>query len=294
MKSHLSKIVARTAVVSLVCFFPGLPASGQSASSTKTYAPTRPGTSHHLRQNAASPGRYRGHGAYRSQTPKPHNFTPREPLPRVQPGSLLPGDFGYGRRLTPSPHGDDREYHRERGHHRGHHHGYRTGYVVYVPSSGYREHDAADGYAAQTLGPPPQQPIYIVVQAPEPERRVERAPPPPPVMTPPTPRPPAAPVSRQPGEVQLLIQPADAMVVLDDRRLGLASELEDSFDSTITLAPGVYVLEVTHPEHQTQRLIFDVQPGKPVAVEVNLLADNANRRTRLTSPDDLPLFLGKH
>ena len=90
----------------------------------------------------------------------------------------------------------------------------------------------------------------------------------------------------------MVVQPSDAVILLDDRRLGTAAELE-SFDHTLSLSPGVYVLEVTHDQYPTQRLMFDVQPGKPVIVEVNLEAEENRQRTRLTTPDDLPLFLGK-
>jgi hypothetical protein len=47
------------------------------------------------------------------------------------------------------------------------------------------------------------------------------------------------------------------------------------------LRPGVYVLEVTHPDHRFQRLVFGVQAEEPLEVVVDLTAERVGRRSRI-------------
>ncbi|MDA8017073.1 MAG: hypothetical protein MPN21_06440 [Thermoanaerobaculia bacterium] len=85
------------------------------------------------------------------------------------------------------------------------------------------------------------------------------------------PRPP-----RQPQTVTLQIEPADAVVWLDDEPLGPAGEVAES----IVLEPGVYLLEVEHGELEPQRLFFGVV-DQAVDVRVDLRVDEPRRRYRV-------------
>lgn len=90
----------------------------------------------------------------------------------------------------------------------------------------------------------------------------------------PAPAEPAQP--EDPHLVSLSIQPADAVVWLDDEELGLAGELAGS----VVLEPGVYLLEVEHDELDDQRLFFGVV-DQGVDVRVDLTADVPRRRYRV-------------
>ncbi|MEM1183083.1 MAG: hypothetical protein AAGM22_32370, partial [Acidobacteriota bacterium] len=86
---------------------------------------------------------------------------------------------------------------------------------------------------------------------------------------------PQRPRSTAPQPITIRIQPGDAQVFLDDEPLGAAASL-----SAIDLRPGVYVLEVEHPELGGQRLVFGVD-DEPLSVAVDLLADRPSRRSRV-------------
>ncbi len=75
------------------------------------------------------------------------------------------------------------------------------------------------------------------------------------------------------------ITPPAAKVYLDDDLLGTGAELGGR-PATI-LRPGVYVLEVTHPDHRFQRLVFGVRPAEPMEVVVDLTAERVGRRSRI-------------
>lgn len=242
-------------------------------------------------QHAQGVGRYRQHGAYRSQ-PQHRGFRGSgqryDYLSMPQPGSLLPGRQGFDGAGSYTP----RSYRSHQGYRSHYGYGIPPAYVVYVPSSGENIDDRSH-YASQELydevyeEPARSQPIYVVVQPPPPtaQPQAPRAAAQPPATV--APPPPSKPRSREPGEVNLMIEPPDAMVHLDDRLLGAAEEV-----ANLVLSPGVYVLEVTHEELRSQRLVFGVQPGMPAVVEIDLRIEGSGRRARLTTPDDLPLQLG--
>lgn len=87
---------------------------------------------------------------------------------------------------------------------------------------------------------------------------------------------PEPPAPTTPQEVTLRIEPADAVVWLDDEELGLAGELLE----LVHLEPGVYLLEVEHDDLEPQRLFFGVV-DQPVDVRVDLEADEPRRRYRV-------------
>lgn len=113
------------------------------------------------------------------------------------------------------------------------------------------------------------QPVYIV-ERPEasPPQSVEAAPP----AAPPTPK--------KASPVAFDIQPADAVAYLDDDRLGDGESLATLLDGLV-LEPGVHVLEVSHPDYKTQRLVFGVGSGEPMEVVVDLAAKTPQRRSRV-------------
>ena len=121
--------------------------------------------------------------------------------------------------------------------------------------------------------PPPapaQQPqIYIVQPEPAAAPPAQAAPPPPA----PEPR------STEPGEVKLSILPADSEIYLDDDYLGTGAELA-ALDAQM-FAPGVHVLEVSHPDYRTQRLVFGVSSSDPTHVLIDLSIDRVGRRSRV-------------
>ena len=80
--------------------------------------------------------------------------------------------------------------------------------------------------------------------------------------------------------VSFSIRPADAAVYLDDELLGAGGELT-ARETAMRLHPGVYVLEVEHPDHPPQRLVFGISSGDPIEVAVDLTADRAGRRSRI-------------
>lgn len=133
---------------------------------------------------------------------------------------------------------------------------------------------------------PAPQPIYIVTPP-----AATAAPAPAPVQTAPTPAPPAPPQvaepapppqprSTEPGEVQFSVLPADAEIYLDDDYLGTGAELA-ALASNPSFAPGVHVLEVTHPEFRSQRVVFGVTSNDETHVLVDLAIDRVGRRSRI-------------
>ena len=127
--------------------------------------------------------------------------------------------------------------------------------------------------------PSDQRPVVIINNPPaEPRGRpsptssAQRLPPRRPVL-PPTPRPTA------PMNVEFSISPRDAEVWLDDDLLGNGEQLA-GLDEPMRLDPGVYVVEVTHPGHPPQRIVFGVG-SKPIEVLVDLEATTPRRRSRV-------------
>lgn len=121
---------------------------------------------------------------------------------------------------------------------------------------------------------PAPQPIYIVAP---PAAAAAPPPAPEPALPPP---PPPAPRSTEPGEVRFSIQPADAEVYLDDDYLGTGAQLAALVEAEL-YAPGVHVLEVTHPDYRPQRLVFGVSGKDPAHVLIDLSIDRVGRRSRI-------------
>lgn len=80
-------------------------------------------------------------------------------------------------------------------------------------------------------------------------------------------------------EVAFSIRPADAEVYLEEDLLGTGAELANR-ETAMKLYPGVYVLEVSHPEHPPQRLVFGIG-AEPIEVAIDLTAERADRRSRI-------------
>lgn len=128
---------------------------------------------------------------------------------------------------------------------------------------------------AATGGRQNPQPVYIVdrpdPRAATPRRQAEPEPPPAP-QKPPTPK--------KASPVTFNIQPVDAVAYLDDDRLGSGESLAALLEGLV-LDPGVHVLEITHPQFKTQRLVFGVSSGEPMEVIVDLAAATPQRRSRV-------------
>lgn len=146
-------------------------------------------------------------------------------------------------------------------------------YVVYVEQPYYQR---------QPEPPPVVVVNNVTVNTPPPvvervvERIVERESPPARAEEPAAPR---APKPTAPQPVVFAIQPTDALVKLDGRKLGTAAEL-GSLADPFELKPGVYILQVEHPTYKSQRLVFGVS-AELVRVEVDLTSDDASLRARV-------------
>ena len=276
------------------------PASAQAAS----------GSSQHLKAKK-TPGRYRETGQYRGSKAEEslrahrrgnanrHLVSPLGSATNVNPNLYLELGYQAGHPTVYTAPPEYRQQHRQqhrqhRGDRRGH--GYRRPYVVYInedsieppiygePDYGESDYgeshgdlDFDDGYA----GP---QPIYIVNQQPAPQVIHVPAPAPQPLPTversyepPPQTREPSRPRSTEPQEVSIRVEPADAEIYLDDELLGTGATVMSSLSS---LAPGIYVLEISQPDFSPQRLVFGVSTD-PVAIFIDLTADRPSRRARV-------------
>ncbi len=259
------------------------PASAQASS----------GQSQHLK-STKTPGRYRETGRYRGskaeESLRAHRqrhanrqlVSPLGSATNVNPDIYLELGYSNGH---PTVYTAPQEYRHRRGH-RGH--GYRQPYVVYInedsiepPIYGepYDDPELVDRYAEP-------QPIYIVNQQPAPQ--VIQVPAPAPVSQPlptaepryepaPQTREPSRPPSTEPQEVSIRVEPADAEIYLDDELLGTGATVASSLSS---LAPGIYVLEISHPDFSPQRLVFGVSTD-PVSITIDLTANRPSRRARV-------------
>ena len=153
-------------------------------------------------------------------------------------------------------------------------------YVVYVeqpafaPQPSYPTPPPPEPRYREPPRPEPQPqpvPVYVINQ---PQGYTAPAPP-----EPEPPAPPPKPRSTEPVDVKMRIHPADAKVYLDDELLGTAAEvIETGFKE---YPPGVYVLEVTHPDHPAQRLVFGVSGDQPVSVQIDLTESRPSKRSRV-------------
>lgn len=162
---------------------------------------------------------------------------------------------------------------------------------IYVPYP-YPVYVTPPEYAlspSQVGAPPPQdvlpqetirpsaapQPVYVI-QAPAAPAAPRAPAPSPPVAA----APPPAPRSTEPAPVRFSIAPADAEVYLDDEFLGTGAEL-GAREQPLLLRPGVYVLEVTHPDLRDQRLVFGFRSDEATDVRIDLTAERPRRRSRI-------------
>jgi len=154
--------------------------------------------------------------------------------------------------------------------------------VVYLPTNAVFRSPAEVLRAVPQAIAPPQQvgtapsgaPIYVVVQAPPPPPAPVASRPPPPAAAPSAaPAPP-----RGPGGLRFRVQPADAQVFLDDRLLGEGAALSGQGEAMV-LDAGVYMIEVRHPDHRSERLFFGVYADTEVEVEVDLTRRDGRRRS---------------
>jgi hypothetical protein len=201
-------------------------------------------------------GRYRDHGRVRGGS----GARPQaQPFLQTNLSGILPPGFG-GHTTQPRTHVT---------HHPFAHHAPR---VVYVPVGYYPQQPRPEQVIVVQQAPPVQQPV-VFVQAPQ---ALAQSPAP---AIPPPPRAPARATSNEPGAIRLSVQPAGAEVVLDDRRLGSASDVSRGQDHVTR--PGIHVLEVTHPGHRAERLVFAVDPESIVRLVIDLRETRASRRTRI-------------
>lgn len=206
-----------------------------------------------------------------------HRSAPRHRAhgPVRQPRSLLP-PAGLGSAANVPP-GFYQRLNAPQVHHRGGHRGAAVVPVyVYVeplytqPLYSAPVIDRAPPAAPPPATPPPAPQIYIVNPQPAPPEPAPPAAPP----APPEPR------STEPGEVQFSVTPPDARVYLDDEYLGTGAELA-ALPKGRLYAPGVHVLEVTHPDYRPQRLVFGVSHKDPVHVLIDLATERFGRRSRI-------------
>lgn len=121
-------------------------------------------------------------------------------------------------------------------------------------------------YNQVTVNNPPPVERVVVREEPAPRPRVE-------------PELPRAPKPTAPQKVVFEIQPSDAQVKLDGRKLGTGAEL-GARSEPFQLTPGVYILQVEHPTYKSQRLVFGVS-AELVRVEVDLTSEEPSLRARV-------------
>ncbi len=73
----------------------------------------------------------------------------------------------------------------------------------------------------------------------------------------------------EPGRLELVVSPIDAVVYLDGRLLGSGAELA-RLHSAMLVDPGSHTLEVTRPGYETKTLEFEVEPGELVELDAKL------------------------
>jgi hypothetical protein len=72
-----------------------------------------------------------------------------------------------------------------------------------------------------------------------------------------------------PGQLELIVRPADASVYLDGRLLGSGQELAD-LHAGLIVDPGAHSLDMVRPGYEAQRLDFEVESGQTVNLQVTL------------------------
>lgn len=244
---------------------------------------------------------YRGHGRYAGAKPTPVAPTPTVDLSsRSTPGPGIPyGVPPTDYRVDPyaSLYGDipaqPRRHHGDRPHDRSQDGPYVIPYYVpiYLPAQPAvyeRPREEETYFAPEPEERPAPAPVVVVVQAPGGSipavGEILGSRPPaasatelaaPPLPHPTTPEPPKAPA---PGRIELSVQPPEATIYLDDRYLGTAAEVAAKGGS-LRVDSGVHVLQVLHPAHKPERMVFGVASGGGVKVEVDLSGQRLIRRS---------------
>lgn len=212
---------------------------------------------------AAGDGRFRGH----SQPAQPRH---QPQTPRAVPPASAPSQHAYRPSLMGSATGVPPGYYNRML-------GYPDDAIFAVPTipvispfpvyfDDYRPAPATPQpivIVQQVQAPPP---VIIREQAPAPEPRERTRP-----ARPAAPEPPPPPRPTEPQKVHFEVAPADAVLMLDGRRLGTAAELS-ARSEPLSLDPGVYILKVDHPSYKAQRLVFGVS-ASTVRVNVDLAAE---------------------
>lgn len=79
-------------------------------------------------------------------------------------------------------------------------------------------------------------------------------------------------VRRQPAGLVFDVRPDDASVYLDGRFIGTGSEVSSS-RSPFVVDPGEHVLQVVHPDYETEQRELSVRSGEEMLVEITLRGD---------------------
>ncbi len=220
------------------------------------------------RSHRAGAQRSNGHRASTVSRPAPRRPAPRQVrYPRYLAGGLSAANArpGFYRQLD-AP--------QQRGHHG---HGGVVAVPVYVYPTYYPTVPVRVEQPAAPAPPAPAPPPIYIVTPPVVAAPPADAPAP---AAPAAPAAPPAPRSTEPGEVTFSVLPADARVYFDDDYLGTGAELA-ALSEAPQFPPGVHVLEVTHPDHRSQRLVFGVSHTDPAHVLIDLSIDRIGRRTRI-------------
>lgn len=227
----------------------------------------------------SSPGRYRSQGHYRAQG---QYRAPQAPIKLQNPWS--PMTYRQNKYFQVVPQSPTAPFTGQLSRSNMPHYG-GIGFNVVVPVPVLPVAGVYEPYAYEQEPPPPPAPapapqIYVV-QTPAPE---------PPPYEPPPPPPPAPPVSNEPGELALDVQPRDARIFLNDRLMGTGESLQAKGEP-LRLRAGVYVLEAEHPDFGSQRLVFGVTAEQTVRVVVDLTAEQPRRRARVVRDKDADFLL---
>ncbi|NJL27220.1 MAG: hypothetical protein HC897_04680, partial [Thermoanaerobaculia bacterium] len=91
----------------------------------------------------------------------------------------------------------------------------------------------------------------------------------------------------RPGRIELTVHPPEAAIYLDDRYLGTAAEVAAKGGS-LRVDSGVHVLQVLHPSHKPERMVFGVASEGAVKVEVDLSGQRLIRRSHFEALSNTP------
>ncbi len=218
----------------------------------------------HYRNYAATSG-YRSYGGFTYRTFPTHRFYPSRSRAYSYPVSYAPvADASV----------------------------YATPGSVYDPvfQHGVAAQPVDDGYYGDypVSGTQQPQPIYIIVQpASAGSQEPVQAPQPAAAEPAPPTYQPLAVSGGEAGQVFLSVHPVNAAVYLDEDLLGTGESLAAG-QEPLVLDSGVHVLEVVHPQFQTQRLVFGMPSAGRLLIEFDLEGDRRGRKARVRSLDPSP------